>query len=118
LREIAQSIVKMRTLEQNITIGTKKRNVQCHDCEMVAYLREKVKVLKQQLNNTKIFLNMVIHEMRNPATSIEMALNEALGILSMQENKNKSPKKMSISKQFALPFANNLAKQRPPQTDL
>lgn len=36
---------------------------------------------------------MVIHEMRNPATSIEMALNEALGMLSMNESIHKSFKK-------------------------
>jgi len=36
--------------------------------------RKKIKKLEKQLNNTKIFLNMVIHDMRNPTNSIEFAI--------------------------------------------
>jgi len=51
----------------------------------VDYLKEKIKKLKLQLRNTKIFLNMVIHEMRNPALSIELALAEALKIIENEK---------------------------------
>jgi hypothetical protein len=37
------------------------------------YLK-KIKKLEKQLNNTKIFLNMVIHDMRHPTNSIEYAI--------------------------------------------
>jgi len=37
---------------------------------MINLLKENIKQLRLQLNNTKIFLNMVIHEMRNPALAI------------------------------------------------
>jgi len=43
-----------------------------------------VRKLQKQLINNKIFLNMVIHDMRNPTNSIEFALKEVLRIVSGQ----------------------------------
>lgn len=42
---------------------------------------KKVQELEIKLKNTKIFLNMVIHDMRNPSTSIEFAVKEVLKML-------------------------------------
>jgi hypothetical protein len=42
---------------------------------------KKVETLEIKLKNTKIFLNMVIHDMRNPTTSIEFAVKEVLKML-------------------------------------
>ena len=39
---------------------------------------ERVKDLQMQLKNNKIFMNMVIHDMRNLTNSIEFALKEVL----------------------------------------
>ena len=43
---------------------------------------KKVELLETKLKNTKIFLNMVIHDMRNPTTSIEFAVKEVIKLLS------------------------------------
>jgi hypothetical protein len=43
---------------------------------------KKVDLLEMKLKNTKIFLNMVIHDMRNPTTSIEFAVKEVIKLLS------------------------------------
>jgi hypothetical protein len=32
------------------------------------YLKEKTNLLETNLENNKLFLNMVVHEMRNPST--------------------------------------------------
>jgi hypothetical protein len=45
----------------------------------------KIKKLEKQLNNTKIFMNMVIHDMRNPTNSIEFAIKEVLKMLQQAE---------------------------------
>lgn len=42
---------------------------------------KKVEQLEIKLKNTKIFLNMVIHDMRNPTTSIEFAVKEVIKLL-------------------------------------
>ena len=44
----------------------------------VEYYKSKIMNLEKQLTNTKIFLNMVIHDMRNPTNSIEFAMKEIL----------------------------------------
>lgn len=59
--------------------------------ELITLLKNKIKELKKKLMSTKIFLNMVIHEMRNPAISIELALKEALEILSSEGPFNMKP---------------------------
>jgi hypothetical protein len=38
------------------------------------YFKEENKKLKNVLNSTKIFLNMVIHDLRNPANQIKYAI--------------------------------------------
>jgi signal transduction histidine kinase len=43
--------------------------------------------LQKKLKNTKIFLNMVIHDMRNPTTSIEFALKEVLSMILKAKEK-------------------------------
>jgi hypothetical protein len=43
---------------------------------------KKVDLLEMKLKNTKIFLNMVIHDMRNPTTSIEFAVKEVIKLIS------------------------------------
>jgi hypothetical protein len=45
-------------------------------------LQLKIKKLQRQLINNKIFLNMVIHDMRNPTNSIEYGIKEVLKILA------------------------------------
>ena len=39
-------------------------------------LEKKIEQLRQQLDSNKVFLNMVIHDMRNPSSSIEFAIHE------------------------------------------
>lgn len=45
---------------------------------------KKIEQLEIKLKNTKIFLNMVIHDMRNPTTSIEFAVKEVIKMLERQ----------------------------------
>ena len=45
---------------------------------------KKIEQLEIKLKNTKIFLNMVIHDMRNPTTSIEFAVKEVIKLLERQ----------------------------------
>ena len=56
--------------------------------EKIAQLQEnhgkKIEQLEIKLKNTKIFLNMVIHDMRNPTTSIEFAVKEVIKMLERQ----------------------------------
>lgn len=52
---------------------------------------KKIKKLEKQLNNTKIFLNMVIHDMRNPTNSIEFALKEVIKMLKFDGQKDNNP---------------------------
>ncbi len=42
------------------------------------YFREGNATLKSALKNTKIFLNMVIHDLRNPTSQIKFTVNIAL----------------------------------------
>lgn len=60
--------------------------------------RKQIKKLEKQLNNTKIFLNMVIHDMRNPTNSIEFAMKEILKMIEAghkaQIEKNTAQTKM------------------------
>eukprot|EP00347_Sterkiella_histriomuscorum_P019508 403341364 len=46
-------------------------------------LRNKIQNLEKQLTNTKIFLSMVIHDMKNPTNSIDFALKEVLTLLNI-----------------------------------
>ena len=38
------------------------------------YLKEKTNLLETNLENNKLFLNMVVHDMRNPTNQIEYTL--------------------------------------------
>ena len=44
-------------------------------------LEKKVESLLQQLDNSKMFLGMIIHDMRNPAHSIEFSLQNVLKLV-------------------------------------
>ena len=48
---------------------------------------KKIKSLEGQLKNTKIFLNMVIHDMRNPSNSIEFAIKEVIKMLRFDQKR-------------------------------
>ena len=50
--------------------------------QSIDLLKQKIKHLQKQLVNNKIFLNMVIHDMRNPTNSIEFAIKEVLKLLA------------------------------------
>ena len=52
-------------------------------CATLETYRKKIKKLEKQLTNTKIFLNMVIHDMRNPTNSIEYALKEVIKVINL-----------------------------------
>ena len=55
-------------------------------------LKKRIKKLERQLNNNKIFLNMVIHDMRNPTNAIDFALKEVLMLLEIECSKTGSRK--------------------------
>jgi hypothetical protein len=44
----------------------------------ILYLKEKVKKLEKDLKNNKIFLNMVVHDMRNPTKQMEYLLEQSI----------------------------------------
>ena len=43
--------------------------------------QKELQSLQQQVNTNRIFLDMVVHDMRNPTSSIEFGLQETLKIL-------------------------------------
>jgi hypothetical protein len=51
-------------------------------------VQENIKNLKIQLDGSKRFLNMVIHDMRNPTTSIKMGLENTCNTLHQLEQIN------------------------------
>ena len=42
------------------------------------YFKEKATKVEKNLDNTKIFLNMVIHDLRNPTNQVEYLVNQSL----------------------------------------
>ena len=42
------------------------------------YFKDKTVQLETNLENNKIFLNMVVHDMRNPTSQIEFTLKQSL----------------------------------------
>ena len=44
-------------------------------------LENKMEMLKQQLHSSMIFLNMVVHDMRNPSSSILFAVEQLQKLL-------------------------------------
>ncbi len=56
------------------------------------HFKEKTIKLDSDLDNNKIFLNMVIHDLRNPTNQVDFLVNQTLGLLKdikEQHNKNK-----------------------------
>ena len=56
------------------------------------HFKEKAIKLESDLDNNKIFLNMVIHDLRNPTNQVDFLVNQTLGLLKdikEQHNKNK-----------------------------
>jgi hypothetical protein len=43
-----------------------------------AFMKQKINKLESQIKKQKVFLNMVIHDMRNPANNIESGMREIL----------------------------------------
>ena len=58
-------------------------------------MQEKISSLGKQLDSNKIFLNMVIHDMRNPTSSIKEGLKLALGELMKVQIMCQDQKKFS-----------------------
>ena len=48
---------------------------------LLAASQEKIESLKRQVATNRKFLHMVIHDMRNPTTSIQFGITEALKLL-------------------------------------
>ena len=63
--------------------GAATASVHTHTSLIEKY-KKKIKQLELQVQNSKIFLNMVIHDLRNPTNSIEFALREVIKLLSQQ----------------------------------
>ena len=49
-------------------------------------MKEKNNELKSSLESNKIFLNMVVHDMRNPTNQIEYILNQSINQLKDLKN--------------------------------
>jgi hypothetical protein len=49
---------------------------------LIEKYKKKIKQLELQVQNSKIFLNMVIHDLRNPTNSIEFALREVIKLMN------------------------------------
>ena len=42
------------------------------------YMKQKTSLLETNLENNKVFLNMVVHDMRNPTNQIDYTLQQSL----------------------------------------
>ena len=56
-------------------------DVQVNYQEFVSELQKEMKDLKSQAHRSKLFLNMVVHDMRNPTKSIKMGLQTTISKL-------------------------------------
>jgi hypothetical protein len=65
-----------------------------YDIKNVVF-QKKLEELREQINTNKIFMNMVIHDMRNPTGSIEFGVQRSIDLLQMFAKKLKSLKKIS-----------------------
>ena len=52
------------------------------------YLKKKCKQLQANLENTNLFLNMVIHDLRSPTTQIQYIAGESLKKMKELEKKH------------------------------
>ena len=50
-------------------------------CRVIDAGHEKIQFLETQLHRSKLFLNMVVHDMRNPTKSIKMGLSSSISKL-------------------------------------
>ena len=57
--------------------------------QALKYFKEKSIKLEKSLENTKIFLNMVIHDLRNPTNQVEYLVNQSLQKLKQIQQKYK-----------------------------
>lgn len=48
----------------------------------IEYLKTKVEELENKIENNKLFLNMVVHDMRNPTCQLEYLLLSSLKLMN------------------------------------
>ena len=63
----------------------------------IDFLKEKIKKLEYNLKNNKIFLNMVVHDMRSPTKQIEYLLEQSLEYLNLLNVQVEQIKSMSTN---------------------
>lgn len=63
----------------------------------IDFLKDKIKKLEYNLKNNKIFLNMVVHDMRSPTKQIEYLLEQSLEYLSLLNVQVEQVKSMSTN---------------------
>ena len=63
----------------------------------IDFLKYKIKKLEYNLKNNKIFLNMVVHDMRSPTKQIEYLLEQSLEYLNLLNVQVEQVKSMSIN---------------------
>jgi hypothetical protein len=63
----------------------------------IDFLKDKIKKLEYNLKNNKIFLNMVVHDMRSPTKQIEYLLEQSLEYLNLLNVQVEQVKSMSIN---------------------
>lgn len=65
-----------------------------------------LKEVREHLKTTKMFLNMVIHDLRNPTVSLKMGSMQAIGMLNLIAAITER------QREFAETFTNLLSKMR------
>ena len=63
----------------------------------IDFLKDKIKKLEYNLKNNKIFLNMVVHDMRSPTKQIEYLLEQSLEYLNLLNVQVEQVKSMSTN---------------------
>lgn len=63
----------------------------------IDFLKDKIKKLEYNLKNNKIFLNMVVHDMRSPTKQIEYLLEQSLEYLNLLNVQVEQIKSMSTN---------------------
>lgn len=51
----------------------------------IVFLQKKLEHLQDLMNSNRIFMNMVIHDMRNPTSAINFALEESVNLLNQHQ---------------------------------
>lgn len=71
--------------------------------EALQYFKAKSVKLEKSLENTKIFLNMVIHDLRNPTNQVEYLVNQSVKKLKVIQQKfSKLRDKFKVEKKVSL----------------